>query len=372
MRRAMIAALMLLCFIVVNVGAQEGAGAKAENTVETGTLNGAAFRIEVPANWNRGLVMYCHGYHRAGTVPNLDSLTGGAKPLRDALLARGFAVAQSAYSAQGWAVKEGVEDTEALRRYFAAKYGQPRETIVMGHSMGAVISLATIEKYPEIYDGALPLCGPLNVSLNGLQRRVFDMLVTFDYLFPGAVGPLTELPPGAKLDGAKVKAAIDAAPEKAASYARRYAVALTDLPGTLSFFYEINRELQQRAGGNPFDNRNTIYDGFDDDAALNRGVKRYAADAKAREYVRQHYAPTGRIADPVLTVHTTYDPLVLGRDVIEYDEIARVAGTQELFVANFVAARGHCNIGIPQTGAAFDALLAWVRERKRPAAGEIK
>jgi hypothetical protein len=80
--------------------------AQSENKVETGTLNGAAFRIEIPANWNRGLVMYCHGYHRAGTVPNLDSLAGGAKPLRDALLARGFAVAQSAYSAQGWAVKE--------------------------------------------------------------------------------------------------------------------------------------------------------------------------------------------------------------------------------------------------------------------------
>ncbi len=130
--------------------------------------------------------------------------------------------------------------------------------------------------------------------------------------------------------------------------------------------------MQERAGGNPFDNRNTIYDGFDDDVALNRGVKRYAADAKAREYLRQHNTPTGRISDPMLAIHTTYDQLVPGRYISEYDNIARLAGTQDLFVAKFVVAKGHCNFTPAQTGAAFDELLDWARSRKRPEAGEIK
>jgi hypothetical protein len=30
-------------------------------TVETGSINGAPFYIEIPANWNKGLVMYAHG-----------------------------------------------------------------------------------------------------------------------------------------------------------------------------------------------------------------------------------------------------------------------------------------------------------------------
>lgn len=356
--------VFLICVASVAAFAQEA-------NVENGTINGAAFRIEMPATWNKGLVMYCHGYQVAGTPNNFENAR--AQSLRKEFLSRGFAFAESAYSTQGWAVKEAVEDTEALRRYFVTKYGKPNETVVLGHSMGGAITIATIEKYPEVYDGALPMCGPLNVILNGFQERIFDMLATFDFLFPNVVGSLVNLPQTAKLDQAKVKAAIEAAPDRAAMFAKHYSLgSAAELPGVLAFWYEIVRELQFRAGGNAFDNRNTIYDGFDDDVALNRGVKRYAADAKAREYLRQHYSPTGKIADPVLTIHTTYDQLIPGRFVSQYDEFARVAGTQDLFVAKFVVAKGHCNFTAPQTGAAFDALLNWIRTRQRPEAGEIK
>lgn len=356
--------LGLLCAISIVAYAQDA-------KVETGSINGAAFRIELPAAGVKGLVMYCHGYQTVGSVNNFENAR--AQALRKEFLSRGFAFAESAYSTQGWAVKEAVEDTEALRRYFVSKHGKPAETIVLGHSMGGAISLATIEKYPEVYDGALPMCGPLNVTLNGFQERIFDMLATFDFLFPNVVGSLVNLPQTAKLDQAKARAAIEAAPDKAARYAKRYSLnSSAEVPFVLAFWYEIVRELQVRSGGNPFDNRNTIYDGFEDDIALNRGVKRYAADAKAREYLLQHYSPTGKIKDPVLTLHTTYDQLIPGRFVSQYDEFARVAGTQDLFVAKFVVANGHCNFTAPQTGAAFDELLAWIRDKKRPTVGELK
>jgi hypothetical protein len=32
---------------------------------EIGEINGAKFRIDVPENWNGGLVVYCHGYNPA-------------------------------------------------------------------------------------------------------------------------------------------------------------------------------------------------------------------------------------------------------------------------------------------------------------------
>ena len=96
------------------------------------------------------------------------------------------------------------------------------------------------------------------------------------------------------------------------------------------------------------------------------------AGIAAREYLRQYATPTGRIADPVLTIQTTSDPLVLGTDVTVYDTLAAVAGTSDRFVARFVDAKGHCNFTPAQTASAFDALLAWAREGRRPAAGEQK
>lgn len=366
MKRYLIALLLLSI-----LPAHHRVAAQSENKIETGQINGADFRIEIPAAGSSGLVMYCHGYQVVGSRNSFDSPR--AKQFRELFLSRGFAFAESAYSTQGWAVKEAVEDTEALRRHFVAKFGKPRETFVTGHSMGGVITLATIERYPEIYDGAMPMCGPLNDTLNGFQERIFDMLVTFDFLFPGTVGPLAGLPQGSRLNAVKVRAAIEAEPEKAVMYARRYSLSSpNDITGVLNFFYEINRELQARAGGNPFDNRSTIYDGFADDVALNRGVRRYQADHKAREYVRRHFTPTGRIADPVLTIHTTYDQLLPGRYISAYDGIAKQAGTQDLFVAKYVVANGHCNFTAQQTAAAFDQLLEWARNSKRPEAGEVR
>ncbi len=349
------------------------AGALGLSSIESGKINGASFRIDVPAGWkNGGLVMYCHGYQTAGSPPaNHDNPR--AKALRDVFLSRGFAFAQSDYRAQGWAVKEALEDTEALRRHFVSKYGKPGETYITGHSMGGFITIAAMERFPDVYKGGLPMCGPLSPALDFFEDRVFDMVVTFEYLFPGTLGPAVSIPADTSEAPAKIRAAIKESPEKAAVFARRFEVGTAEeLPGVLAFFQNILKEMERRAGGNAFDNRNTIYTGFGDDPAINRGVKRYPADPKARDYLRQNYTPTGRITRPVLTVHTTYDQLVIARHVNSYDVIAALAGAQDLFVAGYVAERGHCNISAPRTGAAFDALLGWSRGGPRPAAGELR
>ncbi len=372
--RLTLAGILVMMLVIASYTQDTKTTAKVEAKVEIGQINGASFRIDLPVQWNQGLVMYCHGYEVAGR-PRSNWDNSQTKALVETFLSRGFAVAQSEYSGQGWAVKEAIEDTESLRRYFASKYGQPKETYVTGHSMGAVITISTIERYPDIYDGAMPMCGPLNPSIVGLKDRVFDMLVTFDYFFPDTIVLPVKLMTDNKLTttvAEKIRTAITANPEKAEMFAKRYQIAtVNELAGVLTFFHEILRELQQRTGGNPFDNRNTIYSGFDDDVAVNRGVKRYSADAKAAEYMRQYYTPTGHISDPVLTIHTTYDPLVLARDVCVYDSTSKISGSQDLFIAKFVVARGHCNISPQQTGMGFDNLLMWVHEHKRPIAGEI-
>jgi pimeloyl-ACP methyl ester carboxylesterase len=368
LQRARGAALLLALVFGAPAKAQQPGQPAPANTLETGDINGARFYIEIPAAWNKGLVMYAHGYTVAGGAPPSHA-SPRMKEFRDIFLSRGFAFAASDYSVQGWAVKEALEDTEALRRHFVAKYGAPGETYITGHSMGGHITMATIERYPEAYQGAMPMCGPLGPATEFLNTGLFDMLVTFEAVFPGTIGSPYE--PSVET-GKKVKAALAADPERAAKFAQRWGRTVEQLPGALSLFHAIAGELKQRAGGEPFDNRNRIYIGFGDDANLNRTVKRYAAVQSAREYVRLYATPTGRLADPMLTIHTTSDALVLGSDVTAYDVPASLAGTSDRFVARFVEANGHCNFTAAQTANAFDALLAWARDGKRPAAGEQK
>ena len=335
--------------------------------VELGTINGAPFRIEMPAQWNKGLIMYAHGYQPADAKYNFDYPRSPA--VRQIFLSRGFAYAESAYSAQSWAVKEGLEDTEALRRYFVTKHGRPTETYIVGHSMGGHITIATIERYPEAYDGAMPLCGPLGPGLDFFDNGLFDMLVTFEALFPDTFGDVTERRAGV---AAKIKAAVATDPPRAERYAARWGRSVGDLPAALPLFNLIASELKTRAGGQPFDNQNRVYSGFGDDIAVNRTVKRYTGDPAAREYLRQYFTPTGRISDPVLALHTMTDPLVLGEDVAIYATLAAIAGNSDKFVLRFSSEAGHCNFTMEQTANAFDALRAWAKEGKKPAAGEQK
>ncbi len=367
-RRACVTVLLLLPVVNALLPAQKPEGSARANTVDTGSINGAPFYIEIPGQWNKGLVLYAHGYRVSGDPPpNPDS--AGMRAFRDVFLSRGFAFAASDYSVQGWAVKEAIEDTEALRRYFVSKHGRPADTCIAGHSMGGHITMATIERYPDAYNGAMPMCGPLGPAIEFLNSGPFDMLVTFEALFPGTIGSPYE--PSAET-GKKVKAALGMDPQRATRFALRYGRTVEQLPVALSIFHEVVGELKRRAGGEPFDNRNRIYAGFGDDVALNRSVKRYTAVPFARDYLRQYATPTGRIADPILTIHTTSDALVLGSDVTAYEVPAALAGTSKWFVARFVDANGHCNFTLTQTGNAFDALLAWAREGRLPAAGEQK
>ena len=87
-------------------------------TRDTGTLNGAAYEITVPTNWNKKLVMYAHGYESTLLPKGIVKPAAAVQVFSE----RGFAVARSSYSRTGWALPEGVEETEALRQFFEKKY----------------------------------------------------------------------------------------------------------------------------------------------------------------------------------------------------------------------------------------------------------
>ena len=142
-----------------------------------------------------------------------------------------------------------------------------------------------------------------------------------------------------------------------------------DLGSTVVFVTGMLKELRDRTGGNPFDNRGVVYESMTDQNALNRGVKRYAADPKAAEYVRAWYTPTGKLFHPMLAIHTSYDPLVLVRIPNQYPGIVSAAGSRDLFVQEYVEHDGHCAITAPETERGFSALRDWKAKGIKPVGG---
>jgi len=356
--------------VSARVAAAPAAGAETA-VIETGTHDGAAFRIDVPAQWNHSLVVYFHGYSTTPVeLPADKPLFAYLQPMLD----RRYAVIQSGYSRTGWALEQAGPETENLRRYFVAKYGVPREVFITGLSMGGALTAMTIESQPKIFAGALSLCGAI-APTDRLQQHAFALRAAFDYYFPDLLGPLVPVPADFvqnQVIDKKIAAALQNNPQAAESILRLYGAGNRDsLPGVFSFITSIIGELQQRAHGNPFGNADFIYTGTSDDFALNNGVRRYAADSDAAEYLVRWYTPTGKLSRPLLALHDTGDPLVPASTAFDYALTVRAAGRGDNFVQQYVNAEGHCVFKPEQVGRAFDELLEWVHAGKRPPAGAL-
>jgi pimeloyl-ACP methyl ester carboxylesterase len=356
--------LILLAFAGLSIAAPK---------VEMGAINGAAFRIDVPDHWNGGLVVYCHGYNATPVKFEGQKFSPALQPFID----QGYAVAQSGYAGGGWAVEEAVVDTESLRRYFVDKYGKPKETFITGHSMGGFLTMMLMERYPTTYDAGLPMCGPLAPTDLFMARGAFDSYVLFNYYFPGVLPAPGKIPKDFGNDrelAKKVEAALDAAPEKAASlrhFRDSNLKSNKDLAGTTAFIAYMIKELEQRTGGNPFDNRNVIYNGTLDDVKTNAEIARYAADPGALAYLRNFYTPNGHIQQPMLAIHTSYDPLVPVWIPNNYMTTLQNAGAENLFVQQYVNHDGHCAILPEEIAQGFAELRAWKSKGVRPHSGEV-
>ena len=355
----------------------------AAGTTEVGTLSGAGYRIDVPTNWNHALVVFFHGYTEGVFTYKAES------PLNEQMIPifdRGYAVIQSAFSAPGWALAEGYPETEQLRQYFLKKYEKPAEgekaakqmeTIAAGESMGGALLVATLELNPKPYSGGLNLCGSVGSTDLAFQRR-FAWRAAFDFYFPGLLPPLVPSPPNYRESHAlkeKVGEALKANP--AAATALRSLMDLhTDheLADNMVYFTYVISDMQRRAGGNPFDNRNFLYTNTSPtitafDNALNDGVHRYAADPGAREYLIRHYTPNGHLNRPMLSLHTTYDPTIPGATLSFYAEQVAIAGFSQNLVQQYVRRDGHCAFSPDEVGRTFDELVQWIHTGKRPTPG---
>jgi pimeloyl-ACP methyl ester carboxylesterase len=399
--RLVLLALLLVLATVISTGSVSAAAP----AVLTGSLNGAAYKIEVPANWNGTLVLYSHGY----VQPNAEN------PARDAgdpvtgawLLGQGYALAGSSYRTTGWAVEQALQDQVALLDFFQQQVGPPKRTIAWGHSLGGMITAGLVQQHPDRFAGALPMCGVLGGGV-GIWNGALDAAFVFKTLLaPGSSLQLARITnPNANLQLAQqTLAAAQGTPQGRARLALMAAMA--DTPGwfdptspeparqdfaaqeqnqlqwaqriTIPFSFALRAELEARARGNPSWNTDVNYReqlarsvdrdevqalyreaGLDleEDLRALDSAPRVAADPASVDYLARNIVFDGQLAVPALTMHTTGDGYVPVEQEQAYAATVRAAGKEPLLRQVFVQRAGHCTFTPAETIAAFRALVA--------------
>ena len=375
----------------------------------TGEINGAPFRIIVPATWNGKLIVIAHGYRdkadHPGEVDNRAPLDGDASGTRAALLAEGWAIAGTAYKDNGWAVREALDDLVALSSYFKDQVANPDRAYLWGSSMGSVPTYKLAERNAGAFDGYLPACAVGAGTPRGGDWLLATMLaydvafgepaswgtpgnVRDDIDFESEVLPvlLPQLLNGANFGKFEFIRLVAGTPGRGLVPPLSPS---TIFPGWIfdDFFFatEAGGELERRAGGPFVQNLTHTYtltaaeQAYLAGLGVNTGPLLAAMNARrtivgipsARNYV-EHYAEfSGKIKSPVLTLHTKIDRLVPVSHESAYAETVANAGRSDLLTQAYTTGVGHCAFTADQNVAAITALDKWAETGDKPTAADF-
>ncbi len=374
----------------------------------SGELHGAPYRIRVPEVWNGTLLIFAHGYRdkadHPGEIDNRNADVAPNAALEAPLLAQGFALAGSAYKDNGWAVGDAIQDTKNLAVFFRANVARPQRTIIVAASLGTFVGYKSMEQFNGIFDGALCLC-----SAGAGATRLWDsgvpILLGYDVVFgmPASWGTVGEVRNDIDFD-TEVLAKLAPELSNIANFPKFEFIRLVAknpgrglnpppppafYPGwaLTDFFFitEARAELQRRAGGPIVQNLDQNYELTAAEKAYLAGIglptpvvdawldqmnarRNITAKQSARNYVRNNTEFNGKIRNPILSMHTIIDPLLVVANESAYAELNAAAGKEELLFQTFTTGVGHCNFSGPQILTAIGAIDTWVRTGARPTA----
>jgi pimeloyl-ACP methyl ester carboxylesterase len=333
--------------------------------------------ICIPPNWNGNLVMYAHGYvpqQLPLALPLAELTLPDGSFMPNMLLVQGYAFATTSYHKNGYAVEQARKDLNDLIKHFKTQVpgGSLQKVFLIGASEGGEIAALMIEHFPDKYAGALAMCGPIGGGSYQVQY-LSDFRVVFDALFPNVFSfGVADVPATAFLNWGTystqtIPFAIASDPTATLQLYNVTGAALNPLDQTSTvetalriLFYSIwgTNDLIATAGGMPYDNRETVYVGSFNDIALNAGVERVESDGRAEAYMRRFYQTTGALQRPLVTLHTTLDPVVPFQHEVIYSGLAAQAGSSSFLTVLPVTRYGHCNFTIQEIGGAFAQLVA--------------
>lgn len=386
----------------------------------------AAYRIEVPPNWNGKLVMYAHGYPGEG-----NTLSANNAAIRRYLINNGFAWAASGYSKNSYDVRAGIEDTNKLANSFAAitTKAAPTRIYIIGESMGGHIAAAAVEeetiataKNKVNYAGSLPMCGVMGdtklfdtmaamgmaaLNLSGIEAVLagapYNLDATTRYKTLMDPGYLT----GTPLQGLSQKAAVNATlftnfpsagfTPKGANGAK-YWNEIKYLTGGDRPLFDFGMAYggSYSAGPNSFFGLDatllgiaTKYNGNTNgftyqDATLNSTVGRLSPGtySSGNSYWNRprtdglRWVPqvNGRPAAKVVTLHTLGDIFVpFSMQQIYRDRLTASGATYaNRVVQRAIRGATHCDFTNKEKSDAFAALVAWVEQGTTPSGDDVK
>lgn len=363
-----------------------------------GVLNGAAYRVEVPLNWNGKLVMYAHGYAGTGNALGVNNPS-----IRRHLLLAGYAWAASSYSKNYYDVRVGVEDTNALALEFnkiaaanSRSLPAPTKTYIIGHSMGGHIAGAAVEdetfttaRNKVRYHGAVPMCGVMG------DTELFDYLgaaqITAQALAGKAQTPIAEW--------ATIKDEVTAA----------LFTTFSSVPTATGLKY---RSVMQNLSGGPrplFDvgfagaYTGVVWGTFGGDGTVNGIFNKPAADTNRFVYkidgdtagsdalnaaaLKLTAAPdanrlrtdglrwvpkvNGEFKVPVVTLHTLGDMYVPFSMQQIYRTRVEAKGNGAWLVQRAIRGVAHCDFTVQEQAEAFDAMVNWETNGIKPAGDDV-
>lgn len=403
LKRLFFVGLFLLLFSV-----QFNAAPPIQAVDMSGEIDGAPYRIKVPANWNGTLMVYAHGYRdradHPGEVDNRSADLAPSAALEAPLLGQGYALAASAYRNNGWAVEEGIQDMKNLVMFFRHHVANPDRTILWAVSMGTVISFRSMERFGGLYDGALCTCA-VGAGATQSWDSTGDLLLAYDTAFGilpawGTVGDVRD-----DVDfETEVFPKLFSEVNNPANFPKFEFVRLVlGTPGRgiqppappafypgwlftdMFFATEARSELERRAGGPVVQNLDREYSltaaeraylgllgvssAVIDNWLLTMNNQRiFSAPHFSRNYVRRNSNYSGRIRNPVLTMHTIVDPLVTVSQEYEYAETVASAHRSNLLFQTYTTGVGHCAFSGPQLITAVNAINTWVKDGIKPTA----
>jgi hypothetical protein len=385
-------ALLLLALV-------HGAAAEALTEQRGQTASGAYFVAQIPDGWHAGgrLVLINHGYNYE-PIDSQPSL--GPAPLRDRMLAKGYAVAASSYSQSGWALFQTARDHRELVQAFSARFGQPGSIIASGGSLGGLVAMQQAEQgdLGVPVAGVYAICAPLAGSR--VWEQALDIRLSYDAVCDNVTAG--ELPRGDDALPYILKAS-DLADYASISGGGELALRIAKCTGYKLPSWLVTQGMQERfdriiraTGVDPdFFLENMFYASYGlgdlyrdplkiaerpavstrhvlyPDAMVDRDIRRVDADAFASLDLKRHFQPLGRVgAAKVLTTHTSRDGLVVPANAHALEGRLPAAQWTQAFVVE--ANPSHCGYSDAELLGGFEALSDWVDGGAQPDAQAIQ
>jgi hypothetical protein len=359
--------------------------------------SGAYILAVMPKAWNGDLVVFAHGGPSL-LPPNPNGSKADLTKYAYAVK-RGFGWVASSYRREGYGVTMAGEDTDNARRFFVERLGKPRHTYLHGASYGGLVGaklVETLARNPDgslNFDGAILNSGAVGGATLNYQHRA-DLRAVYQYYCKNMPRPDEAAYPLWMGVGADVKMTLrdlDTAVNEctgvskpAAERTTQQKKNLADIIGVMGYPENLLvrhmqaatllfRDVVQRttAGGNPFDNTGIRYHGSSNDEELNKNVARFTADPAAVATLKADGDLTGKLAVPVVSIHSINDPQVPVEAQSAYRATAAAGGGSDRLVQAYTDERAHTGQSAPELAAALDAVVAWVEKGTKPSAQSI-